>query len=114
MSELEMIFADAVTAYDQQNLVRCACFDPAGPYHSAEEPCGAAHAHVGDPRFIAPTLSFSIEFQHRTRSAGLLSDAHAPSATEGRIVVHNRVWSPDGLSLATGSGTLICRSRPQR
>jgi hypothetical protein len=77
-------------------------------------PCGAAHAHVGDPRFIAPTLSFSIEFQHRTRSAGLLSDAHAPSATEGRIVVHNRVWSPDGLSLATGSGTLICRSRPQR
>lgn len=35
-----MIFADAVTAYDQQNLVRCACFDPAGPYHSAEE-CAA-------------------------------------------------------------------------
>jgi hypothetical protein len=40
MLELEMIFADAVAAYDQQNLVRCACFDRAGPYHSVEE-CAA-------------------------------------------------------------------------
>jgi acyl-CoA thioesterase len=74
----------------------------------------AAHAHVGDPRFIAPTLSFAIEFQHRARGEWLLSDASAPSATEGRIVVHNRVWSGDGLLLATGNGTLICRPRPQR
>jgi acyl-CoA thioesterase len=73
----------------------------------------AAHAHVGDPRFIAPTLSFSVEFQQRTRSEWLLSDAYAPCATEGRILVHNRVWSPDGLLLATGNGTLICRPRPQ-
>jgi acyl-CoA thioesterase len=74
----------------------------------------AAHAHVGDPRFIAPTLSFSIEFQERTRSEWLLSDAYAPCATTGRIAVHNRLWSPDGALLATGNGTLICRPRPQR
>jgi acyl-CoA thioesterase len=73
----------------------------------------AAHAHVGDPRFIAPTLSFSVEFQQRTRSEWLLSDAYAPCATAGHIVVHNRVWSSDGLLLATGNGTLICRPRPQ-
>lgn len=71
----------------------------------------AAHAYAGDSRFIAPTLAFSIELQRRSASPWLLSDAYAPCATDGRITIHNRLWSPDGKLLATGNGTLICRPR---
>jgi len=72
----------------------------------------AAHAHAGDPRFVAPTISLSIDFHQRSDSPWLLSDAYAPIAEDGRIGIHNRLWSPDGRLLATGSGTLICRPRP--
>jgi len=74
----------------------------------------AAQAYGGDPRFIAPTLAFSIEFHRRTTDPWLLSDAYAPCAAEGRINIHNRLWSSEGHLLATGNGTLICRPRPQR
>jgi acyl-CoA thioesterase len=72
----------------------------------------AAHAHVGDPRFIAPTLSLSIDFHRWTESAWLLSDAHSPRAHAGTIAIHNRVWSPSGDLLATANATLLCRPRP--
>ena len=74
----------------------------------------AAHAYAGDPRFIAPTLAFSIEFHRHTTDAWLLSDAYAPVAADGRINIHNHLWSSDGRLLATGNGTLICRPRPKR
>jgi len=74
----------------------------------------AAHAYVGDPRFIAPTISFAIDFQRRPTTGWLLSDAYAPCANAGRIASHNRVWSADGQLLALGNGTLLCRPRPQR
>ena len=72
----------------------------------------ATHAHPGDGRFIAPTLSFSIDFHQRTDSEWLLSDAHAPIAHDGLIAMHQRVWSPDGKLLASGGCTTICRPRP--
>jgi acyl-CoA thioesterase len=73
----------------------------------------ATHAHVGNAaRFIAPTLSFSIDFHGRTDSEWLLSDAHAPYGGDGRLALHQRVWSPDGALIASGSGTMICRPRP--
>lgn len=72
----------------------------------------AAHAHVGDPRFVAPTISLSVDFHQRSQSPWLLSDAYAPIAEDGRIGIHNRVWCPEGRLLATGNGTLICRPRP--
>jgi acyl-CoA thioesterase len=71
----------------------------------------AAHAHAGDARFIAPTLSFSIEFLQTTSSEWVLSDAYAPLASDGRIGITNRVWSPEGRLLALGNGTLVCRPR---
>jgi acyl-CoA thioesterase len=72
----------------------------------------ATHAHPGDSRFIAPTLSFSIDFHRRTDSEWLLSDAHAPVAGDGRIFMHQRVWSPAGDLVASGTCTTICRLRP--
>ena len=74
----------------------------------------AAHAHVGDPRFITPTLSFSIDFHQRSDSAWLLSDSHSPLAGDGLLAIHQRLWSPDGLLVASGTGTMICRPRPGR
>jgi acyl-CoA thioesterase len=71
----------------------------------------AAHAHAGDPRFIAPTLSFSIEFLQTTASEWVLSDAYAPIASDGRIAITNHVWDPGGQLLALGNGTLVCRPR---
>jgi hypothetical protein len=72
----------------------------------------ATHAHPGDSRFIAPTLSFSIDFHRSTDSEWLLSDAHAPCAGDGRIFMHQRVWSPAGDLVASGTCTTICRPRP--
>jgi len=72
----------------------------------------AAHAHAGDARFVAPTISLSIDFHQRSESPWLLSDAYAPIAEDGRIGIHNRLWSPDGRLLSTAHGTLLCRPRP--
>jgi acyl-CoA thioesterase len=74
----------------------------------------AAHAHAGDARFIAPTVSFAVEFHQASDSEWLLSDAHSPHAGDGRIGIHNLLWSPSGVLVASASGTLICRPRPQR
>jgi acyl-CoA thioesterase II len=71
----------------------------------------AAHAHVGDPRFISPTLSFAIDFHRGSQSDWLLSDAHSPHAGDGRIAVHQRLWSPQGELIASAIGTMICRPR---
>jgi len=72
----------------------------------------AAHAHAGDPRFVAPTISLSVEFHQRSDTDWLLSDSYAPIAENGRIGIHNRLWSPDGQLLSSAHGTLICRPRP--
>lgn len=74
----------------------------------------AAHAHVGDGRFISPTLSFSIDFHRGSTSEWLLSDAHSPHASGGCIAVHDRLWSPKGELVASACATMICRPRPGR
>ena len=72
----------------------------------------AAHAHVGDPRFITPTLMFAIDFHARTDSTWILSDAYSPIAGGGRVSILNRLWSPARELIATASGTMLCRPRP--
>jgi acyl-CoA thioesterase len=72
----------------------------------------ASLAHVGDPRFIAPTLSLNVDFHDRnTGSEWLLSDAWAPVARGGLMAVNNRVWSEDRRLLASSAMSLICRPR---
>jgi acyl-CoA thioesterase len=72
----------------------------------------AAQAHVGDLRFIAPTLSLAVDFHARSTSPWVLSDAYSPVASEGTLALENRVWDPGGELLATALGTLRCRPRP--
>ncbi len=72
----------------------------------------AAHAHVGEPEYIAPTLALSTEFHTGHFGEWLLSDAYAPVASDGRISFHNRLWTQQGTLVASGSGTLSCRPRP--
>ncbi|MDD9945415.1 MAG: thioesterase family protein [Myxococcales bacterium] len=74
----------------------------------------AAHAHAGDGRFIAPTIALTVDFHRYAGGQWLLSDAYAPVAREGRIAIHNRVFTPEGELAASAHGTLICRPRPQR
>lgn len=110
------------TAPRQRDWIRVRDFDPrpdayldAGRYAVVLDAFtwpAAAHAHAGDPRFVAPTISFSIDFHRRTTSPWLLSDAFSPSADAGLIAIHNRLFSPDGTLIASGNGTLTCRPRP--
>jgi acyl-CoA thioesterase-2 len=73
----------------------------------------ASHAHAGDPRFIAPTLSLNVDFHDRDLGGEwLLSDAWSPVARGGLMAVSNRVWSADGRLLASSAMSLICRPRP--
>jgi acyl-CoA thioesterase II len=72
----------------------------------------AAHAHVRQPEFIAPTLALSAEFHAGRFGEWLLSDAYAPVASEGRISFYNRLWTLQGSLVASASGTLLCRPRP--
>jgi len=74
----------------------------------------AGHAHVGDPRFVAPTISLSIELHQRDAGEWLLSDAHSPRAEAGCIAIHNRLFDSAGELVASASGSLICRPRPTR
>jgi acyl-CoA thioesterase len=72
----------------------------------------AAQAHVGDPRFIAPTLSLAVDFHAGSTSPWVLSDAYSPLAAAGSVALESRVWDPGGALLATAIGTLRCRPRP--
>jgi acyl-CoA thioesterase len=72
----------------------------------------AAQAHVGDVRFIAPTLSLAVDFHAVSTSPWVLSDAYSPVASAGSVALENRIWDPRGDLLATAIGTLRCRPRP--
>ena len=72
----------------------------------------AARAHAGDGRFIAPTLSLTVDF-HRPRPSGwLYSEATAPVAASGYMQSRNRIWSEQGELIASSTSQLMCRPRP--
>lgn len=114
---------DDIRAPRQRDWIRLRDFEPGvDPFLDAGRSAlildsftwpAAAHAHAGDARFVAPTISFSIDFHQSTPNPWLFSDAHCPYAGDGRMAVQNRLWSPDGEPIATASGTLICRPRPK-
>lgn len=74
----------------------------------------AAMAHAGDARYIAPTLSLTVDFHRASRQSWVLSDAYAPVAANGTIALENRVWDRNSGLLATALGTMRCRPRDGR
>jgi len=72
----------------------------------------AARAHVGDPRFIAPTLSLSVDFHRIHNDHWMLLDAHGPLSERGYMKIQNALWNEAGQCLASGMATLMCRPRP--
>jgi len=72
----------------------------------------AARAHSGDGRYIAPTLSLTIDFHRQSTSRWMLSEATCPVADDGYMQVRSRLWAEEGTLLASAQAMLICRPRP--
>lgn len=72
----------------------------------------AARAHSGDGRYIAPTLSLTVDFHRPFDGRWMLSEATAPVATDGYMQVRSRLWAEEGPLLASAQATLMCRPRP--
>ena len=72
----------------------------------------AARAHSGDGRYIAPTLSLSINFHRPCAEPWLLSEATSPIASGGYMQISSRLWAEQGGLVASAQGTLMCRPRP--
>jgi len=70
----------------------------------------ATRAHTPDLPWMAPNLDFTAQF-HRAAPAAewLLADGVAPVAADGLIGYMSRIWTDQGVLLASGSGQLLCR-----
>lgn len=72
----------------------------------------AARAHSGDGRYIAPTLSLTIDFHRASKERWMLSEATSPVAENGYMQVRSRLWAESGGLLASAQAMLMCRPRP--
>jgi acyl-CoA thioesterase II len=74
----------------------------------------AVRQHFGRQNpFIAPSLDLQVAFHDpRPGSDWLLTDGHAPLATDGLIGWNGRLWSVDGHLVASGGGQMLCRRVP--
>ncbi|MFC6882415.1 MULTISPECIES: thioesterase family protein [Actinomadura] len=68
-------------------------------------------AYPPDNGFVAPNLDLNVQF-HRSdaKSEWLFAEGRADVAKDGLIGFHTKVWSQQGLLLASGSGQLLCRA----
>lgn len=70
----------------------------------------AAQAFHNERAIIAPSIDLACQFHRIDASAEwLFVHANAPSATDGLVGSHQRVWSDDGRLLASGISQLLCR-----
>jgi acyl-CoA thioesterase-2 len=75
----------------------------------------AAYRKYRDRAMVAPNLDTSVWFHQRApRSEWLLIDHECPIGHRGLLGVSGRVWSADGLLLATGGAQLCCLPAPSR
>ncbi len=74
------------------------------------------HLHRGadEAAFIAPNMDQAVHF-HRAApdSEWLLIDARGPVADGGLMGCESRVWSEDGLLVASATSNLLCREVPR-
>lgn len=70
----------------------------------------AAHAYHNTAAVYAPSIDLACELHRIDRTAEwLLLHAHSPSATDGLVAGHQRVWSAGGRLLASGVSQLLVR-----
>lgn len=70
----------------------------------------ACQPYVPESGYIAPSLDVTAQFHGAAPATEwLLCEAQAPVARHGLIGGQARVWSPDGVLLASGGGQLLCR-----
>jgi acyl-CoA thioesterase-2 len=70
----------------------------------------ATTSYHNQHEIMAPSIDLACEFHGLdAASEWLLIDAHSPSAADGLIGSHQRVWSDDGVLLASGVSQLLCR-----
>jgi acyl-CoA thioesterase-2 len=73
----------------------------------------AAYRKYRDRAMIAPNLDTGVWFhQPASRSEWLLIDHECPIGHHGLLGVSGRVWSADGLLVATGGAQLCCLPAP--
>jgi acyl-CoA thioesterase-2 len=73
----------------------------------------AAYRRYRDHAMVAPNLDVSVWFhQPAPRSEWLLIDHECPVGHRGLLGVSGRVWSAEGLLLATGGAQLCCLPAP--
>ena len=72
----------------------------------------AARAHSQDGRYIAPTLSLTVDFHRPLDAHWMLSEATSPVAVNGYMQVRSRLWAERGDLLASAQAMLMCRPRP--
>jgi len=71
----------------------------------------AAQAHHNTAEVYAPSIDLACELHRIDPTAEwLLVHAHSPSATDGLVASHQRVWSADGRLLASGVSQLLVRA----
>jgi len=70
----------------------------------------ASGAHEWGHGFIAPSLDLYVAFHApRPESAWFLADGSGPVARDGLMAWNGRMWSDDGVLIASGMGQLLCR-----
>jgi acyl-CoA thioesterase II len=123
---IERRLVDGQTASGQQAVVRewtrfrpVACFDD--PFLDAARSLilldtygwPAAYRKYRDRAMVAPNLDTSVWFhQPASHSEWLLIDHECPIGHRGLLGTNGRVWSADGLLLATGGSQLCCLPAP--
>jgi acyl-CoA thioesterase-2 len=73
----------------------------------------AVQAYHNQSSIMAPSIDIACEF-HRIDTAAewLFMQGHSPSAAQGLIGAHIRVWNDDRVLLASGVSQLLCRPVP--
>jgi acyl-CoA thioesterase-2 len=87
-------------------VVDVQCWPSVPPHHAWKWPDG--------PEWMAPSLDLYVAFHNpRPDEPWLLADGYAPVAGDGLVGWTGRMWTPDGVLVASGGGQLLCRRVPK-
>lgn len=72
-------------------------------------------AHLLHASHYAPTIELAVRFARPVvADEWLFNRARVPVSTGGLMLASGEVWTADGLLVATGGSTLLCRPAARR